>query len=83
MTTASINPERLISRREAVALVRQEYGLPIALSSFQAGPHKLCPNYTEPCARAAPKPATVFGKRKLYSQGAIHAWALRLRGAVS
>jgi len=70
--------ERLLSRREAVDLIRAQYGLPISISSFQTGRKKLCPQPADGCEKRPPKPHIRFGMRWLYKPADIHAFAARL-----
>jgi hypothetical protein len=68
---------RLLTRREAVDLVRTELGIPIGLSTFQCGKRKLVPCHQE-SPLAPPAPAARYGRRYLYRQDDIRAWGRRL-----
>lgn len=76
--TSSTNPdERLLTRREAVDLIRTELGIPIGLSTFQCGKRKLvCNRQHSPLA--PPAPTARYGRRYLYRQDDIRAWGRRL-----
>jgi len=70
--------ERLLTRREAVELVRTELGIPIGLSTFQCGKRKLVPCHEHKSPLAPPAPAARYGRRYLYRQDDIRAWGGRL-----
>lgn len=67
-----LSEERLLTRKEAVELVRSEFGLPITLSSFQCGKRKRRPCSNGP---AGPKVAKRFGRYSLYRPHDVRAWA--------
>jgi hypothetical protein len=69
--------ERLLTRREAIELVRTELGIPIGLSTFQCGERKLVP-CNQQSLLGAPSPAARYGRRYLYRQEDIRAWGKRL-----
>lgn len=70
--SANLPSERLLTRKEAVELVRSEFGLPITLSSFQCGKRK-----RQPCSNgpAGPKVARRFGRYSLYRPHDVKTWA--------
>jgi hypothetical protein len=70
--------ERLLTRLEAIELVKASYGVPITESSFHNGLRKLCPDAKSPCYRRAPEPVARYGPTTLYRPADIHAWAKRL-----
>ena len=70
--------ERLLTRREAVELVRSDLGIPIGLSTFQCGKRKLVPCHEHQSPLAPPAPAARYGRRYLYRQDDIRAWGGRL-----
>ena len=74
----SINAnQRLLTRREAIELVRTELGIPIGRSTFQCGERKLVPcNQQSPLG--PPAPAARYGRRYLYRSEDIRAWGKRL-----
>jgi hypothetical protein len=71
--------DRLITRAEAVTLIRDEIGLPIGLSSFQCGDKKLfsCDEVAiSPIA--PPEPVARYGPTFLYRTAEVRDWGERL-----
>ena len=67
------NPaDRLLSRREGVARIREVLGIPIGLSAFE----KAGANGT------GPRPSEKYGKTLLYRESEILAWARTLTRSV-
>jgi hypothetical protein len=77
VTSSTNSNERLLTRREAIELVRTELGIPIGLSTFQCGQRKLAP-CNQRSTFAAPAPAARYGRRYLYRPDDIRAWGRRL-----
>jgi hypothetical protein len=72
--------ERLMTRAEAIALIRDSFGVPLTPSSFYVGANKLCPDHTSPCPRRAPEHVARYGPSLLYRKADILDWGRRLVG---
>jgi hypothetical protein len=75
-----MQPDRLLTRKEAISLIRDSYGVPITLSAFYSGANKLCPDHTSPCSRRAPEHVARYGPVTLYRKADLLAWGRRLIG---
>jgi hypothetical protein len=72
--------EKLLTRKEAIMLIKDSYGVPVTASSFYSGLNKLCPDHTSPCRRRAPEHVARYGPQYLYRKADLLDWGRRLVG---
>jgi hypothetical protein len=72
-----MQPERLFTRKEAIAFLRDTYDVTITLCAFQRRV-KLCIDYVLPQDRWVPLPVAKCGHALLYRRIDLEDWGQRL-----